>query len=222
MVKLVGEISSFWSWWCCFEGWRFFGIERGHKWVICYSDSAQLVQLVNHEMRPLHDYRDEVKKVKDHMGRDWLCQVQHSFCEGNACVDDLTRMGVTIGGSWTLFGKRSRWWLLGGQSLVIDHSILMCPFWLTWNLLGSGMVTTCLISNWGTNHQNILAIMIFSVMSLFCYMNEVWPPPSGIFGLNSICTIKKGQCLKLTLWNIKECRIRSQKTSDDNKAKYYK
>lgn len=101
-VKLVGEISSFWSWWCCFEGWRFFGIERGHKWVICYSDSAQLVQLVNHEMRPLHDYRDEVKKVKDHMGRDWLCQVQHSFCEGNACVDDLTRMGVTIGGGWAL------------------------------------------------------------------------------------------------------------------------
>ncbi|KAL5177241.1 hypothetical protein HKD37_08G023037 [Glycine soja] len=46
--------------------------------------------------------RDEVKKVKDHMGRDWLCQVQHSFCEGNACVDDLTRMGVTIGGGWAL------------------------------------------------------------------------------------------------------------------------
>lgn len=60
------------------------------------------MQLVNHEMRPLHDYRDEVKKVKDHMGRDWLCQVQHSFCEGNACVDDLTRMGVTIGGGWAL------------------------------------------------------------------------------------------------------------------------
>lgn len=71
---------------CCWE--------RGFRRVVCYSDSLQVIQLVQEGVQPRHHFSNEVHAIRGLIAREWECQIFHTLREGNQCADFFAKKGV--------------------------------------------------------------------------------------------------------------------------------
>lgn len=60
---------------------------KGHKEIICYSDSQTVITLVRNYLPHYHQYASLIRSVQDLLSRDWSVTLQHSLRGGNQCAD---------------------------------------------------------------------------------------------------------------------------------------
>ncbi|PNX71208.1 ribonuclease H [Trifolium pratense] len=66
----------------------------GFLWnVICFSDSLHTVALVK-SVSSYHQFANEIISIRQLLDRDWNVVVDHTLREGNACADNLAKMGA--------------------------------------------------------------------------------------------------------------------------------
>lgn len=107
------------TWLCGFSG--FFGIsnnlhvellaimhglkltwEKGHRNVICYSDSLHAINLIQAPLNAWHVYATIIRNVKDLLNLPWNVQLTHTLREANACADFLAKHGAIHDSSWCI------------------------------------------------------------------------------------------------------------------------
>ncbi|CAL0299240.1 unnamed protein product [Lupinus luteus] len=67
---------------------------RGIKKLICWSDSLDIVSLINNTATTTHIYSSLILVIRDLITLDWDIKLLHTLREGNACADFLAKLGV--------------------------------------------------------------------------------------------------------------------------------
>ena len=67
--------------------------DSGLRDIICESDSAVALELINKEPNVCHPYYAIIKKIQDTITLPWKCSLQHTWREANSCADWLAKYG---------------------------------------------------------------------------------------------------------------------------------
>jgi ribonuclease HI len=66
--------------------------ENEYRYIICYSDSLLIVNIIRDDISAHHRFTNEVAFIRQLLDRDWDVMVIHTLREGNACADVLAKM----------------------------------------------------------------------------------------------------------------------------------
>jgi ribonuclease HI len=72
--------------------------DNGFRNVTCYSDSLQAVTLIKTGVSHHHQFANEIQRVRQLLSKDWNTVINHTFREGNACADLLTKICESASG----------------------------------------------------------------------------------------------------------------------------
>ncbi|CAJ2675680.1 unnamed protein product [Trifolium pratense] len=70
-------------------------MDQGFNNVIIESDSTIAIDLVEHDISPLHLYAPLIKNIRQFQNMDWTIVFHHTFREDNECADWLAKKGAT-------------------------------------------------------------------------------------------------------------------------------
>lgn len=62
--------------------------------LVCYSDSAMVLELVGGQVNTTHRYATWICGVREMLRRDWQVELRHTLREGNHVADVLAKLGA--------------------------------------------------------------------------------------------------------------------------------
>jgi len=74
--------------------------DKGHRNVICYSDSFHAIKLIQALPNVWHVYATIIRNINDLLNLPWNVHLTHTFREANACANFLANHGANHNSSW--------------------------------------------------------------------------------------------------------------------------
>lgn len=71
--------------------------EQGFRRVACFSDSSEVVKMVETGVSHFHHYGNQIAVIRQLINRNWHVELHHNFRESNQCADYLAKLGAHSG-----------------------------------------------------------------------------------------------------------------------------